>query len=366
MNSAGTATRTAGRRGFTMVELLVVASIFVLLISLAVPAFSNMLYSSEQSMAENALRIGVSSARDAAARGARGEDAAAAFFYEPGVGYTIVPYVYAGVLQDASGGVGAPGSPPATIQREVFVPVAGYEPVQLPRNWMIRGFAPPSSIDGQWYGNSPAVAGNPYDVPAVRQRGNWVFPESGFYNMQVATDGRNRQTFILRFEGGTGLLNPVHPDPVLLLAPAPTQAFRGAAPFNVHRADRDPDPRRFVRRILAINSGAAAATKRQLLGDACTDTVLAKPVSLLTLYNERAFAAALGTTINRDTGCIYTQLDRPAFLPAGGNSVAFTDRINQWIEARMANADSDARIFSIHRYLGSLEDVSGTFAGVSP
>jgi prepilin-type N-terminal cleavage/methylation domain-containing protein len=360
MNSNGPARKMpARRRGFTMIELLVVASIFVLLISLAVPAFSNMLYSSEQSMAENALRIGVASARDAAARGARGEDAAAVFFHEPGVGYTIVPYIYAGVVQDT-----LPSGTP--INREIFVPVAGYEPVQLPRNWMIRGFAPPNSIDDHWYGSSPAVAENPYDVPAVRQQGNWVFPESGFYNIQIATDGRNRQTFMLRFEGGTGLLKPVHPDPILLLAPAPTQAFRGTAPFSIHRADRDPEPRRFVRRVLAINTGTAAVTKQQLLGDSCTDTVLGKAVPMVALYNERAFAAAVGTSVNRDTGSIYTQLDRPRFLPAGGNSVIFTDRINQWIEARMANADSDARIFSIHRYLGSLEEVSGTFAGVLP
>jgi prepilin-type N-terminal cleavage/methylation domain-containing protein len=351
-----TARRThSDRRGFTMVELLVVVAIFVLLISLAVPAFSSMLYSSERSMAENALRIGIASARDAATRSARGEDGAAVFFYEPGVGYTIVPYVLAGTMQDHDASSN-------DVRRELFVPAAGYEPVQLPRSWMVRGLAVANSMDDQWYADS----GTAWNNNAVRQRANWVFPETGFYDTSRGDEGRKRQTFMVRFEGGTGVLKPLQSDPVLVLAPAPSLAFRNTGNFANYRVDRDDQPRRFVRRVLAVTTGAGPNLKRELLGDLSTDTVLAKPVPLLALYNERGMASVVGASIGRETGCIYTNMTAPEFVPPSTNAVTFTDRMNQWLEARMANADSDASIYGIHRYLGHLEDVSGTFAGVNP
>jgi type II secretory pathway pseudopilin PulG len=356
------------RRAFTIVELLVVAAILVLLMALAVPAFSNMLYSSEQSMSENALRVALTAARDAAARSPRGQDAAAAFFYDPAVGYTIVPYTFAGTLHDATGGLSIPGSPGATIPREVFAPVPGYEPVHLSRGWMVRGYVPPGAIDDQWYGSNPSLPNNPYDLSTVRQRGNWVFPETAFYNLTSATEGRNRQTFIMRFEGGTGMLLPPDGKAVLLLAPAPTQQFRtgnlhGRAAF---RPDRESDGPRFIRRVLA--SSLTLSDLQRLLGDLATDTVLAKPVSHLALYNERALVSALAgagleARLNRDSRSLYFEPLRPSFIPPSANGDLFVDRLSQWLENRLNAADSDARIFTVHRYLGSLQDVSGTSRG---
>lgn len=348
------------RRAFTIIELMVVAAIFVLLIALAVPAFSNMLYSSEQSMAENAMRVSLSAARDAAARSPRGEDAAAVFFFEPGVGYTIVPYIYAGVVADAATGPLTPGAP-NTIQREIFVPVPGFEPVQLPRNWMIRGFAPPNSIDGQWYGNVALSPQNPYDITAVRQRGNWVFPETGFYN-PIANQGTNRQTFMMRFEGGTGILKQADPgNAVLILSPSPYSTAR--PPFALPTFDplRETDGHRLVRRVLAAGT-LNVQQKQQLLGDRATDTVLAKSVTTLALYNERALASAVGAQISRETGCIYQFLDRPVFLPQGAGGLQFVTTINEWIQAHPnRQAESDARIFTVHRYLGTVQEVSGSY-----
>lgn len=361
------------RRGFTMLELMVVAAIFVLLLTLAIPAFSNLLYSSEQSLAENSLRMGLSAARDGAARGAQGDDAVAAFFYDPATGYTIVPYTRAGVIVDdfPPGSSRPPGMHPPL--REVFVPIAGYEPVYLPRGWMIRGYAAPHALTDAWYGDS----GTPYASTAVRSRGQWLFPETSFYlqNNDLASPaqadaGRKRQTFMLRFQGGTGALLPVDNREVLLLAPAPTQSFRGQAPFNSNngawRADLEGDGMRLVRRILA--STLSDADKRRLLGDISTDTVLAKPVAHIAMCNERALANALsrtfaGTRVDSSTGSLYRRVDRPELIPANADPVQFLNGpngLNAWIENRINQADSDARIFTVHRYLGTLQEVSGT------
>jgi prepilin-type N-terminal cleavage/methylation domain-containing protein len=123
---------------FTLIELLIVISIFVLLLAIAVPAFSSMLYSSEQSMAENALRTGIAAARDAAIRSAQGEDAAAVFFYDYRTGReSILPCVYAGTIKDDC-------QPRVTCPRGArgVRPRPGFEPVQLPRGWSARGYAP--------------------------------------------------------------------------------------------------------------------------------------------------------------------------------------------------------------------------------
>src|SRR5436305_8362895 len=82
-----------GRRGFTLIELLVVIAIFVLLLALAVPAVSSLMDSSEESMAQNALRSGLAAARDAAMRSSGYDDGAAVFFYEPGGRLSIVPCI---------------------------------------------------------------------------------------------------------------------------------------------------------------------------------------------------------------------------------------------------------------------------------
>jgi prepilin-type N-terminal cleavage/methylation domain-containing protein len=365
------------RRGFTMLEILVVAALFVLVLAIGVPAFSGMLRSTEQSMAENAMRIGIASARDAAVRSPRGEDAAAVFFYEPGVGYTIVSYQYAGVLFDATSTVGS------SVPREVFVPVPGYEPVHLPGGWMIRGFAPPFSIGDGWYSNNNAqpIDPNPYNSLQVQRRGNWVFPETGFYNVTLANEGRKRRTFMLRFEGGTGSFKVADPREVLLLAPSPSQSFRNQGVWRDHRADRVLDGRRFVRRVLALPPGSVG-DMQQLLGDGATDTVLAKPVALLALYEERSLIGGLGAAglpaaqatrvrLNRDTGSMYLWLDRPSFVPTGVNGNDLTEVICAWIEDRHRTTtepiDSTSRIFTIHRYLGTVQEVTGSMAvGATP
>src|SRR5262245_7835639 len=228
---------TRGKLGFTLVELLMVIAIFVLLLAIAVPAFSSMLYSSEQSLADNHLRMGIAAARDVAVRSAQGEDSAAVFFYDPVTNRaTILACVKAGTIRDDD--TSDPTLPaPWLVDREVFVPAPGFEPVQLPRGWTVRGYAAPLTIDDAWYGDPAGqqrVAASLYNSLTARRRGNWLFPETGFYDEDDLQndDGADRATFMVRFEGGTGLLKTWDMSAVVVLAVNPSTACRQSLPWN--------------------------------------------------------------------------------------------------------------------------------------
>jgi len=363
------------RRAFTLVELLVVIAIFTLLLAIGVPAFSSMLYSSEQSLAENALRVALSAARDAASRSPRGQDAAAVFFYDPTVGrMNIQAYISAGVLKDQDPGTDV------VVAREVFVPVSGYEPTQLPRGWMVRGYAPGGTIDDQWYEKT-------YTGSGARSRGNWVFPETAFYNDEVGNDGLDRQTFMVRFEGGTGIVKTSSGEAVLVYAPSVTTQFRrSSSPWSIPsmRADLEADPQRLVRRVLtrpAAGAGSLTLVQRQLLlGNISGDTILTKPIGQLAVYNENRLAGYLGVRLDRTTNCMYQDTmamspgSREPTLVAGPGGGVFNDavkvRLNDWIQAFDSTAnptdpplDSDCRIFTVQRYLGWLQEITGTRGG---
>ncbi len=365
--------RDRGRRsGFTLLELLVVISIFLLLLLIAVPAFSSMLYSSEESLAENSMRSGLTAARDAAARGRQGQDGAAVFLYDAVAQKTsIVPCVQVGVLVEPD-----PVNPALTVRRDVFAPVPGYEPTSLPRGWMIRGYAAANTIDDQWYGD-PAITGNPYAVSSRRLQGNWLFPENDFYDWDDEADGTDRHTFIVRFEGGTGALKPGDLDPVLVLDAVPSDSFRTSAPFNTYRADTAADKAKLVRTIVnAPFSGVGSlsiADRRALLGDEAVDTILAKPVTQLALCNEKKLAAGLGAAsgtavrLNSITGCIYLDPAAANYEPQIDPNVSLDD-LNLYMEGRLSDTNGDpiqseARLFTVHRYLGNLIEVTGSING---
>jgi prepilin-type N-terminal cleavage/methylation domain-containing protein len=393
--------RIHNRRAFSLVELLIVIAIFVILLAISVPAFSSMIYSSEQSLADNTLRIGIGAARDAAVRSARGRDAAAVFFYDPISGRTtIIPCVMAGTLKDLNVPDLNPspvvGQPP-TIDREVFVPVSGFEPVQMPRGWSIRGYAAPGWIDGVWYERT-------YPTNAARQRGNWVFPETGFYDEDDANnaDGRDRQTFMVRFEGGTGLLREPDGMAALVLAvnPAAVQS-RSQAPWNTapvpaggpppFRPDMEPDGAKFVQRVLnwpvTGSGGLSIGNRQRLLGNISGDTVLVKAVGQVAMCNEKRLAAAIGVRLDPATNSLYRDVltanpavpganRQPEFVQVNGSPFGDANvvKVNQWIEARLPLAspppppaaqfiDSDCRIYSVQRYLGTLQEISGSREG---
>jgi prepilin-type N-terminal cleavage/methylation domain-containing protein len=392
---------TLHSRAFTLIELLIVIAIFVLLLAIAVPAFSSMLYSSEQSLADNHLRIGIAAARDAAVRSPQGTDSAAVFFYDPAVGRTtIVPCVSAGTIKDHDANSVLPPNL-AVVDREVFVPVAGFEPVQLPGGWDVRGYAAPGMIDDQWYEKTYPGNGT---TGAARQRGNWVFPETGFYDedAQNNDDGRDRQTFMVRFEGATGVVKSWDRTPVLILAPNPSMVARGTAPWSLFqdstgrypfRVDQEEDLARFVRRVVSWPSvGGQSLTvinRQKLLGDISGDTVLAKPVGQLALCSEKRLATAIGARLDSVTNCLYQDVSalpqanrEPTFVKING--AAWTDdpytiRVNSWIEDHLyptgsndpgpggqpneTRTPSDCRIYTLHRYLGTLQEVTGSTWG---
>lgn len=350
---------------FTLVELLVVISIFVLVLAVGVPAFSSLLYSSDQSLAENALKAGLSSARDAASRSADGQDAGAVFFYDD-QRISIVIVTRTGTALDLA--QNDPTQPAQFVQRDFFAPVPGLAPVQLPRGWMIRGLNFPDTLDGEtWYEDTyPLSGGN-------QRPTNWVFPETSFFDRDDGLDGWDRQTFMVRFEGGTGRLKVSDPSAVLVFAPSPSLAFRTMAPWSQMRADREADGGRFARRVAAAPSSVLQpADKLDLLGDRASDTVLTKAVGQVALYNESRLAGALGGRSSVVTGCLYAPGNDPVYLAIPGitNAGERNRRINEWIEDRLVVAGvpvpSDARVFAVHTYLGWLTEVTGTHGQVQP
>jgi type II secretory pathway pseudopilin PulG len=357
-----------GRVAFTLVELLIVIGIFVILLAIAVPAFSSMMFSSEQSMAENAMKIGVAAGRDAALRAGAGRDGAAVFIFE-NKRIQVVPCVQAGTVEDVDN-----NNNPVT--RQIFAPVNGFEPVKLPRSWTVRGYAAANSIDDEWYEDSYTTAS--------RANGNWVFPETDFFDQDQGYDANRqgkRQSFMVRFEGGTGMLKP-DPTPVLVLFPSESTSFRNAQPYSIWRADLESDLVRFVARVqVAPPSGTNsldATMRQQLLGNQASDVILVRGVSQLAFCNERSLASALAgivpqVRINDTSGCLYQvpasgYATKPQFVPGIDGSDTTIAAMNAWIENRLPQGNvqgnplvpSEARIFTVQRYSGVLQEVTGT------
>lgn len=335
------------RAAFTITELLVVVVIIVLIIAVAVPAFQSVIYSSEATVAQTRVGAALKTARDYALQSGPGEDTAAVFFYEYdpqqriGGRMLIVPCIRVGELDDMAPPTGFGGGA-GVVRREIFVPIPGAEPVELPKGWMVRAFAPYGLFDGAWY--EPGPGGTRYNMTDTR--GHWVFPETGFYDREARLDVSGsvtaRQSFMVRFQGGSGQLSPTGAREALVLAVRPSTVGRGTDADDAwKRADLATDPRRFVRRILTSRNLMTAAMPneaQQLLGDRSGDTVLVRPVWMLALYDEYRMASAIGAQIDRATGCVYR---------AGTDFPAFTDgttaqKIRQWIEGD-TNFDGQVR-----------------------
>jgi len=330
--------RGAALRAFTLIEILIVVIILVLIISVTLPAFSSMLRASEETLAQARLASAVKMGRDAAISQTGDSDVAIVFTYPPNGRLTAVACTRVGEFSETVGGV--------AYKREVFCPMDTLEPVQLPRGWMVRGFAPPNSIDptaGDWY-EGPRYGG-------TVDRGDWVFPETGFYNKEsmAAEDGRSRQSFMLRFGAGTGQFKGVGGAPVIVVLARPSALGRAQSdPYRSYRFDTSTDVRRMALRAITnparLNTGGGGGTliteaqRRQLIGDESTDTVLVGAVSQISLYRELDLARALGATLSRDTGCIYAGPAAggawaPEFVPVPGLSERqIAQRTSQWIE----------------------------------
>lgn len=367
--------RAALRRGFTIMELMVVIAIITILLVIAIPSFRAMIRSSEEALADSLLKAGLRAGRDAALQSPSGSDAAAVFFFEPGGRLTVVTYIQAGTIVDEmlAQGTGTGN----VIDREVFVPAPGFRPIALPSGWMVSGSVPASAVEpqGDWYSGT----GNNARYPAATA--NWVFPETGFFDADTANQGSNRCSFMVRFKAGTGELVSSPSNPVLVLAPRPklsrTDESGGAwlttwaNPLSNRWAN---DPFGFVRAVTGrrISDPDAPGTAhvltdeemREVLGHVSSDTVLARPVTVLTLYDINRMASALGVRVDRDTGSLYRAVE-----PGSGDGPRFLEnvtaaRMNAWIEgdtnldnvisAGQSNDRAEARLFSINHYTGTL------------
>lgn len=395
-------TRPTVRRSFTLTELLVVIIIITILATVAIPSFSAMMYSSESALAVTRLTAALRAGRDAAIRSGGDADAALAFFYEPNGRLSIVPCLKVGELDDLKIVAGVP-DPTKPVKRDVFVPVDFIEPVQLPRNWMVRGYAPAGSIDhvnGDWYEDVNGVGRYGLNYGQNPPVGDWIFPETGFYpggtaeslavvaEPAINTRGDYRQTFIVRFKAGTGALLVAGND-ALIVSARPSTMKRNNPPFGGWRIHEATDLRRFVRMALQdpmvdpMSGGAAggntAQWRRWLLGDQSSDSVLARAVGQLALYDENKLASGLGkygVQIDRNSGCIYAlDVTNPApQLPTASIPPAeLSKRITWWIQgntnfsidgvvSRLPQAglpadEPSARVFTIDRYSGEARPV---------
>lgn len=354
------------RRAFTIVELLVVVLIAVILLTIAVPAFQSTIYTSNRSLAVNALQASSLMARDVAIN--TGTDAAVVFVYDPGVGRVqIIPAVKAGTIRETPppgggpGGGGAPGSLPSIglgdlpyFDRDVFVPSTQGETLNLPTFWMVRGYAGPRMLLDQdsgggdhavWF-NSGIYGGTSAGAD-VKEDDHWVFPETGFFpvDAQVNGGGLNgdlanvdrglataRQSFMIRFDGRTGAVSrdtrsalfidprnsQERPWPEVTHRSSPDSSTARARSAN--RVDLSDDLLAWATRVLntpdLTGEGLAfgaddAALREQLIGTASNDTVLVKPVTRVALYDERKLALAVGARgVNPVTNTIYQAHDQ--------------------------------------------------------
>lgn len=355
---------------FTVVEMLVVVSIVVILIAIAVPGFQAMMKGSEETLADNQIKAAMRAARDVAIRSGPGADAAAVFFFTDEGRTRVVPYVRAGIIRDRL-------ADNSEVEREIFVPALGVQSLELPKNWTVRGYVPPGYIEDSvsegWYSSQGIGDGSLRYDAAV---GNWVFPETNFFDPDDVDAGPERNTFIVRFAGGTGHVLTSNADAVLLLAPAmtPTAESRiSGAPANLAdwRRRLGEDPAGYVQKILKTKmtlgpSGAPSAAtlnqlgdlRRRLLGRISTDMIMARPVTQVAMLDETRLAADIGVPLPRPLGALLEDNNNgPTFLRD-----VTAERINHWIEGDTnddriygdAEDRVESKIFVFDRYTGSL------------
>lgn len=391
---------------FTLIELLVVISLLVLLLAIGVPAFANLLRSSERSLANNAMGTAIRAARDIAQR-SEGGDGALVFTMEPGGRLTMVPCIQVGDVLDRTSNNAVGGQQP--IRRDVFVPHPLFRASQLPAGYTVRGFATADLIDGEWYGDKRT--GNPYEAKSgpsgeTSSDPNWLLPETGYYKgNKFATNkvdpdkadpdnGRNRQTFMLRFAGGTGEMTfsptaaivvlPIEADP----AQTPSQRALVLPGLNDRpfvRARDASDLRAWAKLILNDAAFDATAQRRvarlSLIGDESVDTVLAKTVPWVAMTSERQLVADLAkgivgptaakpgesvsVSLDRRTGTLYQAGEQPTLV--GSDPAKLARVLNALVNGQMvisAGADKsppplvpEAQVFLVSAFQGNTLEV---------
>ncbi|MEM8757970.1 MAG: prepilin-type N-terminal cleavage/methylation domain-containing protein [Planctomycetota bacterium] len=367
------------RRGYSLLELLVVVVIAALLIGIAIPAFSAIVSSSRRSLAESKLQQAMYAARDAAAASVGGGDAAAVFLWDPDVGVQAIICRQVGTISDETDG--------ERVTRDVFVPASGFEPLQLPPNYGVRGFAVTTVFENGWYESLEDATGDP---------GYWVFPETHAYPVTGGSmePGIARQTFMVRFNAGTGTLSRDSRQAVVI-APVADEDFANWAGPQLGMAGIDDtvlttdDVELWTRRVVSSRAAALIGDQSQplqdrdlrgiVLGDRSPHSVLASSVGEVALYLDREFSGGIGAQgVNRRTGNVYLPAG-PTVTEAlvdgalfGGDAGEARDPLeatrlgSRWIEGRLTEADlggreplePTARIFAINPYFADLVEIT--------
>ncbi len=418
--SAITVARSDRRSAFTIVELLVVILIGLIILTIAVPAFQSMNYSSNRSLAVNALQASSLMARDVAL--STGRDGAVVFVYDPAIGrMQIIPAVKVGTLREkttAPGiGGGASGLTDAPFyDRDVFVPATEGETIQMPRFWNVRGYANPRLLIDQdsagnsastWY-TSNAYGGTDSNDP-IKDQDHWLFPETGFFPVDAQINGGSldgslgvvnnadptaRQSFMIRFDARTGVVSKDSSTALFVNPRNSRERPYGDQPTNELerslRVDISDDLGVWASRMLMSGNltpgdltpwqNADEALRVQMIGNGSNDTVLVKAVTRLAIYDERRLAIGVGARgLNQVTQTLYMpadQTDRNAeiefdmdlFSDAGLGEEDVLERINQWIDGNTTftfdgdyelNVDDEpeSRLYLIQSYTGELQEV---------
>lgn len=408
------ATRVGGRsrRGFTIVELLVVIVIGLVILTIAVPAFQAMIYSSNRSLAVNALTASTQMARDVAL--SSGQDGAVIFVYDPAVGkMQIIPAVKVGTLREKTVAGNGPGISMGVgdmpyYDRDVFVPASIGKVLEMPRYWNVRGYASPGSlIDRDSAGDAGATwytsdtYGGTYADDNVKDTAHWVFPETGFFAIDAQVVGGNingslsdvdnslptaRQSFMIRFNARTGVVSR-NTNTALFIDPRNSRERPYGDRPNPYeqtlRIDMADDLEVWANRVIGSSNLTGDniaygndddALRFSLLGNGSNDTILVKPVTRMALYDERKLAIAVGARgVNLVTQTLYkpadqdnsnTKIEFDSALFASFNDSVLLEKINQWIDGD-TNFDNsldlddepESRIFLIQPYTGEIQEV---------
>jgi len=188
------------RRGFTLVELLVVIGILLLLVVTTLPAFRAIREGGRESGALNGLRAGLGTARALAM--SSGTDVAVVFRFDTRTRTTSMQFVeQVGRVERPGGGMG-----PATV----FAPIAGEDRVELPADVAVLGYGYAADADdgndaALWYGDLGAQRNrlsSAFDDESVDP---WLFPRTDIRGLLEpgedpdTRDIERMDTFIIRF-----------------------------------------------------------------------------------------------------------------------------------------------------------------------
>ncbi|MEL6797165.1 MAG: hypothetical protein AAFO89_10130, partial [Planctomycetota bacterium] len=208
---------------------------------------------------------------------------------------------------------------------------------------------------------APAARGCPH-----ASRGYWVFPETAFYPENELDGGDVRQTFMVRFSAGEGTLSR-EPTRALVVSPS-----TGSDPIVQVEGIADTDDlelwaRRFLSRV-DMDPAAFADRQREILGNESVHTVLAGPVTELSLYEERDLSRAVGGRgLNQDTDTLYVAGERAPVVDRriyDRGERLLVRNASRWIEGReligsgVPQTDSTAQVFAVNAFFGDLVEIT--------